>query len=112
MIGRRKPHRDPVTPETHQLVIERDIRYAGGCVAAFLDPTHGCRDRWGEPHEPTVRLTLDHVHTGYGMMGKRAPSDPAHLLSLCWFGHLGGWGTAHKDASRWYLEKVERERAA
>lgn len=112
MIGRRKPKKDPVTPSVHTDVIDRDIRAAGGCVAAFLDDTHGCRNAWGSPHAPTAFLTLDHVHEKHGMMGKRAPSDARHLVSLCFHAHLNGWATSHKDALRWYIEKAERERAA
>lgn len=110
MIGRRK-HKDPVTPELHDEVIARDVRIAGGCVAAFMDPTHGCRNRWGDPQRPDAELTLDHVQDRYGRMGKRAPSDPQHLVSLCWYAHLGGWATSHKDPIRWYIDKANREAA-
>lgn len=108
---RRKPKADPVTPELRELVLHRD----GQCVAALLDPTHACRDTWGWPHSPARLdlLTLDHIQDGYGRMGKRAPSDPAHLVSLCAGAHLGSrWATSNRPALRWYLEEAERKRAA
>ena len=101
MRFRRK---DPVTPELHDAVIARDTRFAGGCVAAFLDLSHGCRDRWGTPFPPEqVPLTLDHVQSDYGRMGKRAPSDREHLVSLCYHAHLNGWATANRPGLRLYL---------
>jgi len=109
---RFRRHKDPVTPDLHEEVIARDQRLAGGCVAAFLDGTHGCRDRWGFPWPPeSVPLTLDHVQDGYGRMGKRAPSDREHLVSLCWHAHLNGWATSNRDALRWYIERANREAA-
>jgi len=88
---RRKPRRDPVTPEVRAAVLRRD----GQCVAAKYELGHACRDQWGTPHRPDDldKLTLDHVHEGYGMLGKRAPSDMGHLISACWAAHLGGWTT-------------------
>ena len=110
MIGRRK-RKDPVSPELHDEVLARDIRFAGGCLAAFLDPDHECRSVFGEPHPPNRLLTLDHVQDGYGRMGKRAPSDRAHLVSLCYHAHLNGWATSHRPLLREYLARVEREAA-
>jgi len=109
VVIRRKPKADPVTPELHDEIIARDLRYAGGCVAAFLQPEeHVCRDRWGTwrpAHDPAI-LTLDHVQNGYGRMGKRAASDPAHLVTLCYGAHLGGWATAHRPLLREYLARA------
>lgn len=111
MIGRRK-HRDPVSPALHDEVIARDIRVAGGCLAAFLDPDHGCRSIWGDPQRPDVMLTLDHIQLGYGRFGRRAPSTRATLVSLCAGAHLNsGWATSHRPLLREYLERVEREAA-
>lgn len=105
---RRGRHADPVTPALHEYIVERDTRYAGGCVAAYLDPSHGCRNEWGTPFPPeSVPLTLDHVQEGYGRMGKRAPSDKGHLVSLCYYAHLNGWATSNRDALRWYLDRAE-----
>jgi hypothetical protein len=111
VIGRRKARKDPVTPELHDEVIARDLRFAGGCVAAFLDIEHGCRDRWGRVHwaSDQTRLTLDHVQDGYGRAGKRAPSDVAHLVSLCYGAHLGGWATSHRPLLREYIQRANSE---
>lgn len=102
---KRKPQPDPVTTETRATVLARDARQAGGCVAAWLETDHGCRNAWGYPHLPgdLAQLTLDHIQSGGGRMGKRAPSDPDHLVSLCYSAHLGGWATAHRRALRLYL---------
>ena len=98
---------DAVTPELHAAVLVRDRR----CIRAKMEPGHGCRDRWGNPHAPDALeyLTLDHIQDGYGRMGKRAPSDLAHLVSLCWDAHLGGWATSHRPELRAYLERVNKE---
>jgi len=104
MIRRSKA--DKVSPELHDAAIARDLRYAHGCVAAWLDPAHGCRNRWGDPQWPGADLTLDHVQDGYGRMGKRAPSDMAHLASLCYGAHLGGWATANRPLLRTYLREA------
>ena len=91
---RRHAHKDPVTPELRQAVLERDR----GCIAHLrlgLDPTGPCYGR----------LTLDHVRD-QPMMGKRAPSDMAHLVTLCEHHHLDGWATSHRPELRAYLEAV------
>jgi hypothetical protein len=86
---RRRPHADPVTPALRLAVIERDH----GCIAVRLgeDPM-ACRGR----------LTLDHVKDA-PRMGKRAPSDARHLVTLCEEHHLYGWATAHRPELRAYL---------
>lgn len=110
---RRKRHADPVTKAVHDLVIDRDLKFAGGCLAAFLDSDHGCRTLWGDPQRPDVMLTLDHVQEGYGRLGRRAPSDPAHLVSVCAGAHIvTSWVTSHKALLREYIARAERERAA
>ena len=94
--------RDPVTPALRELVLRRD----GACVAAKLDPLHVCRDQWGHPHGAFLLafMTLDHVQEGYGRMGLRAPSDAAHLVTLCWGAHLlSHWATSHRPELREYL---------
>lgn len=106
---RRKPRpaADKVTPETRRTVLLRDLLLIGGCVQSRYDPEHVCRDAWGTPHAPDKldRLTLDHVNEGYGRMGRRAPSDPDHLISACWSAHLGGWTTRkyNRELIRWIL---------
>ncbi len=91
--------RDPVTDETYWDVMHRDA----GCVAATL----------GEPSRCSGRLTLDHVRgqpaigslevNNEGGYGRRAPSDAAHLVTLCWHHHLDGWATSHRPELRDYL---------
>lgn len=85
--------RDPVTPDLALLVLRRD----GGCVAVTLgEPPSNCAGR----------LTLDHVKD-QPRMGKRAPSDAAHLVSLCEQHHLWtGWATSHRPELREYLRGV------
>lgn len=89
-MTRRK---DPVTEEVRWAVLERDL----GCVAPRLDAEAG-------PCSPV--LTLDHVKD-QPMMGKRAPSDVAHLATLCERHHLwSGWATSHRPLLRRYLGLV------
>jgi hypothetical protein len=89
---RRRKHSDPVTPELYVAVLERD----NGCVAVTLgELPDACRGR----------LTLDHVRD-QPMMGKRAPSDPAHLVSICEWHHLYGWATSHRPELRVYLREI------
>jgi hypothetical protein len=101
-------HVDPVTPHLRATVLDRDRR----CVAILLDPGAGfCHDMWGNMRSPYDRknLTLDHVQEDYGRMGKRAPSDSKHLVTLCWGHHEGprAWATSHRPLLREYLSQVE-----
>ena len=81
--------RNAVHQDTRLEVLERDK----GCVAPQIDTNAGdCRGR----------LTLDHVKD-QPMMGKRAPSDPQHLVTLCIRHHLDGWATSHRPLLRAYL---------
>lgn len=82
---------DPVTSQLRLAVFERD----GGCVAPRLGATDDCAGR----------LTVDHVKD-QPRMGKRAPSDMAHLASLCYRHHLDGWATSHRPELREYLREV------
>lgn len=83
---------DPVSLVLWATVTARD----GGCVAPGLDPECGpCRGR----------LTVDHVKTEL-RMGRRAPSDAAHLATVCWHHHLDGWATAHRPLLRDYLREA------
>ena len=82
-----------MTPDVRVAVLERDQ----GCVAVLLDADPGTCDG---------RLTLDHVKD-QPRMGKRAPSDAAHLVTLCERHHLwSGWATSHRPALRQYLRSV------
>ena len=93
-----------VTPELREEILARDdlatsksgFAFGPICVAPLLDvwagPCHG-------------RTTLDHVKSA-PRLGKRAESDPAHLVSLCWHHHLDGWATSHRPELRRYLAAV------
>lgn len=100
---------DPVTAEVHDAVLIRD-RYR--CVALELDPEHTCQDKWGrslgrpDRRMHPMHLTLDHVKDE-PMMGKRAPSDPAHLVTLCWGAHIHtSWATSHRPELRDHIARV------
>lgn len=67
-IGRGK-RRDPVTPEMRLAVLRRD----SGCVAPLVG---------GSVMDCFGRLTLEHVKDEL-RLGVRAPSDAAHLVTLC-----------------------------
>lgn len=86
-MARTSAKADPVTPEVRDAVLRRD----GRCVAAILEPMHHeCRDMWGTPHRPDSlwKLTLEHVKDEL-RAGKRAPSDPEHLVALCYGANVG-----------------------
>jgi len=84
--------RDPVTSEVRQSVLYRD---GWKCVAPILGATDLCAGR----------LTLDHVKD-QPMIGRRAPSDEQHLVTLCWHHHLDGWATSHRPELRSYLRRT------
>jgi hypothetical protein len=90
---KRRPRRDPVTSEVAAAVFARDK----ACVAPLLG---------GSSLDCDGRDTLDHVRD-QPMMGKRAPSDMAHLVVLCERHHLwNGWATSHRPELREYLRSV------
>lgn len=131
------PHRDPVTKDVYEEVMGRDRvhRFANLCETFEIDPdtdTKGATDMWREAtNKPCVapmldplesgpcsgRLTLDHVHRVQGgMMGKRAPSDPEHLVVLCALHHLGEgdkggriWVAGNRTLIRAYLTAIYGE---
>jgi hypothetical protein len=81
------------------LVFERD----GGCVAARVDRSHECAGR----------LTIEHVpELGLNALGKRAPSDPRHLLTLCLGANSGEWAPTHREDERAWLAQFYPESAA
>jgi hypothetical protein len=93
--------RDKVTTAVAVFVLNRD----GGCVAPRLG---------GSFMDCSGRNRLEHVQDGGGRMGRRAKSDPAHLVTLC-SGHTeegmrGGyvWAThkTNRQAMRDYLREV------
>ena len=81
-----------VLPEVHAAVMRRDRE----CIAALLDKSHGCRDRWGEPHEPDhmARLTIEHVKTDPG--GRRR-HDEGHLVAMCHSANVSHWGASTEN---------------
>lgn len=94
--------RDTVTPDLHEAVLRRDRV----CFLHRLDANHVCRDRWGTAHrhDDAYRLTVDHVHLiAGGVKGKRAPSDLAHLVAMCWAGNVGAPSREVRQAERAYL---------
>lgn len=96
--------RDRVTPELHEAVIRRD----GACLLSKIEPDHVCRDQWGHSHPPDwwKRLTVEHVKD-QPRMGKRAPSDMAHLVALCYAANVGVPSKSQREAFRAYLRAVE-----
>lgn len=84
--------RDPVTPELRAQVIARD----DGCMAPRLGGTF---------HDCFGRLTLEHVKDEL-RMGVRAPSDPAHLVTLC----EGHTENGRRGGYQWNTDKANRER--
>lgn len=82
-----------------------------GCLANLLGATDNCRDKWGavlplQGRYAHSRLELDHIRE-QPMMGKRAPSDAEHLLTLCpWHHRDSGWATSHRPELRAYLRGV------
>lgn len=93
--------RDRVTPDVALAVLQRD----GGCVAPRLG---------GSFMDCAGRNRLEHVQDGGGRMGRRAPSDMAHLVTIC-EGHAEPgmragyvWCTdkANRAAMREYLASV------
>lgn len=100
---RRRARKDPVTPETHAAVLVRDR----ACVLSKRDPEHVCRDQWGNRHDPDdlARLSLEHVKSEL-RAGRRAPSDPAHLVAMCHGANLAVPSKAEREWMRGYLASV------
>jgi hypothetical protein len=94
--------KDRVTPEVRREVLLRD----GRCFASIRYETHVCRDVYGAFHDATDldRLTLDHVHdVAGGVRGKRAPSDPQHLVAVCGYLNVYGPSREMRQQQRDYL---------
>ncbi|HTR71896.1 MAG TPA: hypothetical protein VMH41_16930 [Mycobacteriales bacterium] len=102
---KRHAQADPVTPEMHAAVMRRDRE----CVAAKLGFDHVCRTRFGVPHAPFAVdvLTIEHVHEGYGMAGKRATSDLGHMVALCGMLNNRPPSAEMRAAFRQYLAHAE-----
>ena len=95
--------RDRVTTAVADDVFARDRM----CVLWKLDPHHICRDRWGNVHaaDDLWRLSLEHVKSEL-RMGRRAPSDRAHLVAMCYGGNLAIPDKATRAELRDYLLAV------
>ena len=89
--------------DLRRAVLERD-KY---CILLRLDPDHRCRDRWGEYHDPRNldKLTIEHVKLE-PMMGKKAPTDLAHLVAMCAYANVAVPSRVTRDAIRQYLREV------
>lgn len=110
-----------VPPAVRAFVVRRD-EYR--CVAPMLDGRAGwCRDIWGNPitrwpdRDPgPVYLQMSHTKDPDELMlGKKACSDPDHLVSLCPFHHTGtqagsNWEAANRDRIRNHLIEVNPPR--
>ncbi len=98
--------RDRVSPELHAEIIRRDRT----CLMYLYDAAHVCRDKWGAMHSPTAlhMLTVEHVHEGYGMAGKRAKSDARHMVALC---HGANVGVPSKEARAFFRDYLDRVNA-
>jgi hypothetical protein len=95
--------RDKVTPQLRNFILARDKQ----CVLAKLEPTHVCRDLWGQPHLSTRLdlLSLEHVKSDL-RMGVRAPSDMGHLVAMCVWANVNVPSKDQRNAIRAYLERV------
>ena len=95
--------RGKVTPELRAAVLGRD----GACVLWKLNPSHICRDAWGQTHLASAvwLLSLEHVKD-QPRMGLRAPSDPAHMVAMCYGANLGVPSKEERAAIREYLRGV------
>lgn len=106
-----------IPPKVRAFVLMRD---GYRCVAPQIDGRAGwCRDVWGNPitRWPARDLgpqyiQMSHVKDqGELAMGKKAPADPAHLVSLCPFHHTGteggsNWEARNRNRIRVWLEQL------
>ena len=104
---RRTPYR--IDPAIRREVMLRDK----ACFLSKVEPRHVCRDVWGVAHAPDLidALTLEHVHRDGSMMGKRAPSDAAHLLALCGMANFMVPNRSQRDSMRAHLRALYRAEA-
>lgn len=100
-MTRSRPYR--VDPAIRRAVLERD----GACILAKIEPDHVCRDLWGHPHasDDLDRLSLEHVKDQL-TMGKRAPSDEAHMVALCGYANVAVPSKRQREYFRDYLRMV------
>jgi hypothetical protein len=99
MISRDSVSRPRVVTrgELRRIVIRRDRT----CVAAKLDRTHDCQDRWGQAASPDDQraLSLDHVRDPRG----RRQDDPFWCIATCYGANLAHWESANRTLCQAYL---------
>lgn len=78
-IRRTIRHKDPVTLGVARAVLDRDK----GCVASRVGMPGRCGTQFGVSDK--FNIELDHVNTSG--LGKRGPSIPENLVSLCGLHH-------------------------
>lgn len=87
--------------DLRRAVIERDRQ----CIAALLDLSHECKDKWGRPHNARDmnRLTLEHIVDRRG----RRLDEPLWCIALCSEGNVvQHWSNANRDVAWAYLEGI------
>jgi hypothetical protein len=107
MTLRRKRRADPVKPDDRLDVFDRDK----GCVLAWMSPGHVCMDVFGNrhAHDDYSKLTLEHVHMDGSMMGKRAPSTPDSMVTLCGLANFRVPSKREREMFRGYLRAREAQ---
>lgn len=94
---RRRGQRDPVTLELIDALVRRDL----GCVLAFLEDEHVCRDAWGEVTD-WRNASVEHIKSDL-RMGVRAKSDLDHCVLLCAGTNIAVPSKAQRQLMRDYL---------
>lgn len=78
-IRRTIRHKDPVTLGVAHEVLQRDK----GCVGVIVGMPGRCGTQFG----PSDRFSLELDHVNTSGLGKRGPSTPENLVSLCGLHH-------------------------
>lgn len=85
----------------HDAVILRDRM----CIAALLDLSHQCRDKYGDTHEPYEldKLTLDHVRD---RRGRRQDLAEWCIATCSQANSAEHWESANRNLAQAYLAGV------